>query len=157
MGYGAARGQQLIERARLAADADRARVERAQAEEERRRLIRTELAARREGLYLEYLKALDEYILMTMRDDVGPGTYQDWWQRFQALDNQMDLFALEKVIDANRILYSALEAVSLGLHSSQTFAVDVRKSFAEHREEFEAARGHLVNAMRLEITGARQE
>ena len=155
LGYGAARGQQLVERARLAAEAERVLGERAHADEERRVHARTELAARRESLYLEYLKVLDEYILMTMGDNVGPLTYRDWWQRFQALDNQMDLFAVEEVVDANRAVYLGLETVSLSLHSTHTFAADVKKGFADHREEFETARGQLVTAMRLEIAGSR--
>jgi len=157
LGYGAARGQQRVERARL--ESDKTRFEQEREDTNRKGLVdaNKKAAARRETLYLEYLRALDEYVVMVVGAAVEPALYQAWWQRFQAFDNQMDLFATPTVAEVNVLVYAELDAVSSALHSSASFATDVRQQFDARRDAFEAARSQLVAAMRHELSARSPE
>ncbi len=152
LGYSTARGQQLIERSRLNAELDRVRTERMHAELDRATSVRAERDARREALYLEYLRVLDEYIAMVLAtDDFVSERYVSWWQGFQALDNQMDLFATAGVVAANNDVYATLDAITQSVRSVETLGIDVRTAFTRHRAAFEDARAKLVGAMRNEF------
>lgn len=151
LGYGAARGQQLIERSRLSAEVERDRAERARAERDSQLSVVRESANRREALYLEYLRMLDDYVLLVMSADVDLPGYSEWWRRFQTYDNQMDLFALAPVAQANKAVYTTLDEVSAALFRSDTFGSDVRDAFRHCRATFETARSNLVVSMRDEV------
>ena len=141
----------MIERSRLSIEQRQRLEERMIAQDEARLAQLNKRQAEREALYLDYLKALDEYVILVTSGTIDPRKYGDWWQSFQTLDNQMDLFATDDVRGANTAVYAEMDAVSAALDSTDTFMSDVRRLFASHRPAFERARAGLVERMRQEV------
>lgn len=139
LGYGAARLQPMLEARRLGMERDRA-------DRDSRR-----------ALYLEYLAAIDEVSRAHHDDTATPEWHSDWWNRFENVDNRLELLGSSQVRRASYPLYNRLtdlwnhvrrEASRSGDQTYQqiydTHFGRVQDSLTEHRRE-------MVDAMRLDV------
>lgn len=122
------------------------------------KMQRSETAQRRTArndLYVEYLNAVDRVkdvgVVIETVDEVWA-----WWREFEAVDNKIELFASEEVMEASYGVYNALNSVFWGGINSKleedTLADAIANRFNADDGGFQDARRRMLDVMRLDVT-----
>jgi hypothetical protein len=139
LGYGAARGQLIIEKRRL--------------EHEVQQTESSEIVGRRD-LYLEYLGVIDaSWRVIARSDDLAHAKIEKWWDRYNEVDNRVELLSTDKVRSAAFEVWKILAKVKKPLSDvpQEELSSVAGPLWDELSDDYADARADLVQAMRSDV------
>jgi hypothetical protein len=151
LGYGGAKGQRKLETRRLELDQRKSQRQLAFEEEERLAQHQDALRDSRRDLYIEHLAVIDEWWRVARRGLTGK-KFNVWWDRYNEVDNRIELLGAERVARASYPMYAAIDALRADIDWEASDLVAEGGRVADiHGGPIGDARQDLLKEMRADL------
>lgn len=143
LGYGAARGQLLVESRRLDHEIQKSSI----VQQEKRR-----------DLYLEYMAVIDSSWKVTRRPErLSHEEIERWWDAYNEVDNRVELLGSDRVHKATYPLWKVVASLRGALQEAGQDELNevAEKTWQKISDAYSETRDALVRAMREDMKAAK--